>query len=83
MNSKSIGNFFISSIVLSILLLLVFGFLQWLQLPTGHFIDWLVGIASFWWLLVILIVPWNIHFQAKEVLEDAAKSVEKAISVKP
>ncbi len=81
MNSKSIGNFFISSIVLSILLLLVFGFLQWLELPIGRFMDWLVGIASFWWLLVILIVPWNIHFQAKEVLEDAAKSVEKAISV--
>ncbi|MGB0386952.1 MAG: hypothetical protein ACPGWR_19225 [Ardenticatenaceae bacterium] len=83
MNSKSFGNFFISSIVLSVVLLLVFGFLQWLELPTGRFIDWLVGIASFWWLLVIVTVPWNIHFRAKEVLEDAAKSVEKAISVKP
>jgi hypothetical protein len=46
-------------------------------------LDWLIGGASFWWLLVILTVPWNIHFQAKETLAEAAISREKEIAVNP
>lgn len=75
-------NFFISSIVgIVTIVLLSFGLLQWLHIPAGSFLDWVIGGASFWWLLVIVTVPWNVHFQAKEVLAEAAQSAEKGITV--
>ncbi|MEO1561355.1 MAG: hypothetical protein AAFS12_17615, partial [Cyanobacteria bacterium J06632_19] len=36
---------------------------------------------SFWWLLVIVTVPWNVHFKAKETLFDAEQSIQKEIPV--
>jgi hypothetical protein len=75
-------NFFISSIAgIVIIVLAAFGLLQWLHIPAGNFLDWVIGGASFWWLLVIVTVPWNVHFQAKEVLAEAAQSTEKGIPV--
>ncbi|MBD2531980.1 hypothetical protein H6G97_21275 [Nostoc flagelliforme FACHB-838] len=75
-------NFFISSITgIVIVVLTAFGLLQWLHLPAGNFLDWVIGGASFWWLLVIVTVPWNVHFQAKEVLAEAAQSTERGIPV--
>ncbi|AFY31064.1 hypothetical protein [Calothrix sp. PCC 7507] len=75
-------NFFISSIgSIMVLVLVAFGILQWLHIPSGNFLDWIIGGASFWWLLVIVTVPWNVHFQAKEVLAEAAQSAEKGIPV--
>lgn len=66
---------------LVILVLGSFGILQWLHIPAGNFLDWVIGAASFCWLLVIVTVPWNIHFDAKEVLAEAALSADKGIAV--
>lgn len=66
---------------LVILLLLAFGALQWLQIPTGSFLDWVIGTTSFAWLLTIVTVPWNIYFEAKEALAEATLSAEKGIAV--
>jgi hypothetical protein len=75
-------NFFISSIAgIVVVVLTAFGLLQWLHIPAGNFLDWVIGGASFWWLLLIVTVPWNVHFQAKEVLAEAAQSIEKGIPV--
>ncbi|MBW4507237.1 MAG: hypothetical protein KME64_12090 [Scytonematopsis contorta HA4267-MV1] len=75
-------NFFISSAVgFVVLILAAFGLLQWFHIPTGNFLDWVIGGASFWWLLVIVTVPWNIHFQAKQVIADGEQSQEKGIAV--
>ncbi|NJM71804.1 MAG: hypothetical protein HC862_17295 [Scytonema sp. RU_4_4] len=75
-------NFFIgSSLGIMVLVLLGFSVLQWFHIPTGNFLDWVIGGASFWWLLVIVTVPWNVHFQAKEVLAEGAQSTEKGIPV--
>ncbi|WP_066381090.1 hypothetical protein [Anabaena sp. CA = ATCC 33047] len=75
-------NLFISSIAgIVAVVLLGFGVLQWFHVPAGSFLDWVIGGASFWWLLVIVTVPWNIHFQAKQVLAEAAQSQEKDIPV--
>lgn len=75
-------NFFISSIAgIVAVVLLAFGLLQWFHVPSGNFLDWVIGGASFWWLLVIVTVPWNIHFQAKQVLAEAAQSIDKQIPV--
>src|SRR4028119_16823 len=74
-------NFIGLSIGLVVLVLSSFGVLQWLHIPTGNLIDWVIGAASFWWLLVIVTVPWNVHFRAKEVLAEAAVSAEKGTQV--
>lgn len=67
--------------VTGIFLLLIYTILQWLHVPAGNFIDWVIAIAIFEWLLLIVTVPWNIHFEAKEVLAQAAESTEKGIAV--
>lgn len=72
---------FSSSIGIVALVLLVFSTLQWFHIPAGNFLDWVIGGASFWWLLVIVTVPWNVYFQAKEVLAEGAQSAEKGIEV--
>lgn len=66
---------------IGVLVLLAFGILQWLHIPTGSFLDWLIAVAIFEWLLAIVTVPWNIHYEAKAVLDEAAMSVEKGIAV--
>lgn len=64
-----------------LVVLLAFGVLQWFHVPTGNVLDWVIGGASFWWLLIIVTVPWNVHFQAKEVLAEAAQSKENNIPI--
>ncbi|MEC4804876.1 MAG: hypothetical protein SAJ12_19855 [Jaaginema sp. PMC 1079.18] len=66
---------------LGILTLLFFGLLQWLHIPSGNIVDWLIGVASFWWLLTIVTVPWNVYFEAKAAIADAEQSLEKGIVV--
>jgi hypothetical protein len=73
----------IGFVVLMLLSLLGFAGLQWINIPVGSFVDWMIGGVSFWWLLVIVTVPWNVYFQAKQVLAEAALSVEKNITVDP
>ena len=58
-----------------------FGITQWLNLPFGNFIDWVIGASIFVWLIVIVTVPWNVYFQSKSVLNQAADSKEKGINV--
>lgn len=69
------------SLGFAIISLLTFAILQWLHIPAGNLVDWLIGIASFWWLLVIVTVPWNIYFDAREVLAEASISEEQGIPV--
>ncbi len=78
---KNSINFAGFSVGLFLLVLFCFGILQWLNIPTGNFLDWVIGGATFWWLLLIVTVPWNIHFDAKEVLAEAEDSVKKEIRI--
>jgi len=76
-----VSGFLSFSIGLPVFVLLVFSVLQWFHVPSGNFLDWVIGAASFWWLLVIVTVPWNIHFEAKSVLADAAESQRNNIAI--
>ncbi len=69
------------SLVLVVILLGIFGLAQWWQIPVGNFADWVVGLASFGWLLTITTVPWNIYFEAKGALSEAILSAENGIAV--
>ena len=74
-------NFIGFSSGLVVLVLLTFGVLQWLHVPAGSIVDWVIAVAIFEWLLIIVTVPWNIHFNAKAVLDEAAMSAQKGIRV--
>lgn len=74
-------NFIGFSFGLGVLALLAFGVLQLLHVSVGSFLDWVIAVAIFEWLLVIVTVPWNIHFEAKAVLDEAAVSAQKEIAV--
>ncbi|OKH18412.1 hypothetical protein [[Limnothrix rosea] IAM M-220] len=63
------------------LALVAFFILQWLQIPVGNLVDWLIGIASFWWLLAVVTIPWNIYFEAVETQDEAKISRKKGIPV--
>ena len=76
-----LGRYINFSISLGILVLIVGGILQWLNISAGNLVDWLIGIASFWWLLVIITIPWNIYFDARETLTEAKVSKEKGLEV--
>ena len=69
------------SISLGILAAILGGIVQWLNISAGSLVDWLIGIASFWWLLIIVTIPWNIYFDARETLTEANISQEKGIKV--
>ncbi|NER49717.1 MAG: hypothetical protein F6J92_24110 [Symploca sp. SIO1A3] len=74
-------NFIGLSASLGLLTLLVFGLLQWLHISAGHFLDWVIAVLSFWWLLAIVTVPWNVHLEAREVLAEAGVSRNQGIAV--
>lgn len=80
-NARDMRGFLIFTSGLAVLLLITFGVLQLLHISAGSFLDWMIAIASFWWLLVIVTVPWNIHFAAKAVLVEAAESRQRQIPV--
>ena len=75
-------NYVLSSGILGVICLLTFAILHWLNIPAGNLVDWLIGIASFWWLIAIVTVPWNIYFTAQEVLAEADISQQEGIQVK-
>ena len=81
MNTREVSNFAGFTVALVLIVLVTFGILHLLGVSTGSFIDWIVGVASFWWLIAIVTIPWNVHFSAKEVLADADRSREREIPV--
>jgi hypothetical protein len=66
---------------LTVLVLLLFTGLRLLQLPVGTLLDWVTGIGVFWWLAGVVVLPWDTHFAAKDVLEEARQSRAKGIAV--
>ncbi|NMF57153.1 coiled-coil domain-containing protein [Pseudanabaena yagii] len=58
-----------------------FGLTQWLNLPFGNFLDWVIGASIFVWLIIIVTVPWNLYFQSKSVLNQAQLSQERGINI--
>lgn len=66
---------------LGILATVLAGIIQWLDISAGSLVDWIIGIASFWWLLAIVTIPWNVYFDACETLNEANRSQEKEIKV--
>ena len=69
------------TIILGIMVTILAGIVRWLNISIGSLVDWIIAIASFWWLLTIVTIPWNIHFDARETLNNANLSQDKGIPV--
>lgn len=70
-------------VAVTVLGLVTFLILQILHISSGSLVDWLSGVGIFWWLLTLVVIPWNIYFEAKEVLAEAQISQEKNIQFDP
>jgi len=77
----SLISFLKTLAVLTALVLLTFFGLQYLHLSTGALLDWLVGVVIFWWLLAITVLPWNVHFAAQDVVDEARLSQQHGLTV--
>lgn len=80
---KRFGAFLLLTFGATLLILVIFGTLQKFNISAGNLTDWVFGIASFWWLLMITTIPWNIYFRAKEVVYEAEQTIEKGSDVNP
>ncbi len=69
--------------VLTILILLSFFSLKYVEVPTGSLLDWIIGVSTFIWLTAITVIPWNMYFAAKDVLFQYKTSKENEIKVNP
>lgn len=49
----------------------------------AHWLDWIMGALCLCWLLIILIVPWNLYFKAHEVYFELGRAREHAIATPP
>jgi hypothetical protein len=73
---------FLGSMVFCFAVLAVaYAILKSLAVPIGSFGDWVFGLLSFFWLMAVVTVPWNIYFKARDVLADAAPSRERGLPV--
>jgi ABC-type multidrug transport system fused ATPase/permease subunit len=77
----SFGGFVAMLFFLAIGALILFFGLSWLHVPVGSLIDWLIGVAIVWWLGVVTTLPWNAHFAALRVVEEAQASRDEGIVV--
>jgi uncharacterized coiled-coil protein SlyX len=75
------GGFATMLFLLAIGALVLFFGLHWLHVPVGSLIDWLVGVGILWWLGVVTILPWNAHFAALGVVQEAQASRDEGIAV--
>lgn len=55
----------------------------WLHLPVSPNLDAVIGVITLLWLYFVVTVPWNMVFQAKQVLFDAQISRQRGIHIAP
>lgn len=79
--TRSAGSFMFSTIFMMVLVALVFGMLKAFNIHAGTMVDWIIGIATAFWLLVITTVPWNVYFEALSVEDEASMSRTVGIAV--
>jgi hypothetical protein len=56
---------------------------SWLQMPLAPGLDTVIGLATLLWLFFIVTVPWNMVFQAHQLLFEAKVSAARGIRIDP
>jgi len=57
------------------------GVAVWSDVPPGTLLTWGAGGAAMIWLVVLITLPWNLHFRAREVLAEMRRSRDAGIKV--
>jgi hypothetical protein len=78
---KDLIGFLVVAVVASLIAAVV-GFLYF-QIPADLLVTWGMGGLSLIWLLILLTLPWNLHFEAKHLLFEMQRSRERGIPVNP
>jgi len=56
---------------------------SWFQMPLAPSLDTVIGLVTLLWLFFIVTVPWNMVFQAHQLLFEAKVSAERGIRIDP
>jgi hypothetical protein len=81
-SSQSYAGKFIGSLfTVGLLLLAAYGITKWIGVDPGSIRDWVIGLFVLWWLIVVVVLPWDLYFKARSVLVDAARSRKDGITV--
>jgi len=75
------GVFFGSILFTTLLLLLAYGILRWMDIDPGSIKNWIVGLLVLWWLVLVVRLPWDLYFTTRELLFNTRQSKEKGMSV--
>lgn len=68
-------------VVLILAYVAALGVAMWRDVPPETLITWGAGGAALIWLVVLVTLPWNLHFHAREVLAEMRRSKEAGINV--
>lgn len=80
-SSTYIGRFVGGIVATAIFAGLAFALLRWLGFEIGSITDWAIALLILAWLSVVVTLPWDLHFKARAILDDAAKSREQGLTV--
>ena len=56
---------------------------SWFQMPLAPSLDTVIGLVTLLWLFFIVTVPWNMVFQAHQLLFEAKVSAARGIHIDP
>jgi hypothetical protein len=79
--SQNMAKFFGVMISITTMTVIVFVVCHWLGIVTAPLSVWLVSLVMLWWLAVVVTLPWNLYFQALQVLSDAKRSQSQSIKI--
>jgi hypothetical protein len=48
----------------------------------GEIKDWVIGFFIFWWLVVVVTLPWNLYFSAKGLLANSDRAIKNGRAIK-
>lgn len=55
--------------------------LHFAKIETGNISDWAFGVVAFVWLMAVVTIPWNIYFEASNVIHEANVSKIQKIHI--
>lgn len=64
-------------------ILAAFAAVFFLSVPVAVVATWGMGVLCLVWLVVLITLPWNVYFKAREVLADMATAKERGLTVSP
>ncbi|HAT11114.1 MAG TPA: hypothetical protein DCS97_11095 [Planctomycetes bacterium] len=80
-NQTYLGRFVGALFTIGLLVLAAYGIVRWIGVDPGSLRDWVIGLLVLWWLVIVVTLPWDLHFKAREILHDADRSRKDGITV--